>query len=125
MQDRRLLKHTGIGRRTTLIGPLARKSHRATALLEQRKHFTAADPPDLQDQKPLPQQRMKRMSYGRPSQMGLVMECSLLGVSQPFAIGWVKKSFDDFSNRSLNRRFMTRLMASGQNATVIKPFKRY
>ncbi len=31
----------------------------------------------------------------------------------------------DFSNRSSNRRFMTRLMAFGQDATVIKPFKRY
>ena len=65
------------------------------------------------------------MSYGRPSQMLLGTECSLLRVSQPFAIEWVKKSFDDFSNRSSNRRFMTRLMASGQDATVIKPFKRY
>jgi hypothetical protein len=65
------------------------------------------------------------MSDGRPSQIPLGVECSCLGVSQPFAIGWVKKSSDDFSNRSSNRRFMTRLMASGQDATVIKPFKRY
>jgi hypothetical protein len=42
----------------------------------------AANAADAEDQKPLSAQRMKRTSYGGPSQIVLEMECSLRGASR-------------------------------------------
>src|SRR2546425_248314 len=80
MQDGCLLKDAGVRRRRSLIRPLSRKGDCTLVVIEKREHFAATHSADLENQKPFSQQRVKRVSYGRPSQMVLGMECSLLEV---------------------------------------------
>ena len=69
VQNRRLFKHAGVRAGWSLIGPLSRKSDRAGVFIEKGENFAASNFPHLEDEKPFSRQRMKRVSYGGPSQM--------------------------------------------------------
>ncbi len=82
VQNRHWFKYAGARAGWSLIGPLARKSDRAGVFIEKREDIAASNLPHLENEKPLSRQRMKRVSYGGPSQMLIGTECSLLGVSR-------------------------------------------
>ena len=124
MQDGCLLKHAGVRRRWSLISPLARQRDRAVVLVEKREHFVATYSADLENKKPFSQQRVKRVSYGRPSQMVLGMECSLLGVSPRFETALLKRPCAACFIRSSSRCFTMRPSAFAPDATATRPWNR-
>jgi hypothetical protein len=97
-----------------LIGPLSRQGDGAVVLIKKREHLAATNSADLEHQEAFSQQRMKWVSYGRPSQMVLAMECSLLGVSLRYAIGLWKRRSSTYSNQYSS-------VTSPRTATVFGP----
>src|SRR5438132_4034200 len=88
----------------------------AVVLIKKREHLATTYSADLEHQKPFSQQRMKRVSYGRPSQMVLGMECSLLGVSPRWRTSWCSMRLGKSSRQYTRRTFCRAVTAIGQDA---------
>ena len=79
-----------VRRQHGLVCPIAGDGQTAFFLVVKTEDFPSGNLPDFEDGVSPSFERMKRMSDQSPSQRGIGGECSLQGLSRPYATEWCR-----------------------------------